>query len=671
MTMIGIDLTYWTRRRIVKSFSENREMPTPGPALSDEWNARLPVPAREPTLYTNTQIGNELRTYIPPPYDGYGDAQRLSREATIILERDVAQFAGQAFIMPNPNAQSAWAMLVDLFATTNLPLTFIRNQNFQHFLRGAFPLAKIPNYRELRTSIVERAMNVRRKWMTIVGPGSVISLMTDGGLGAGKNWLGTVACAPGVGFHFWSLDPVQKSDSPTIAGILACKINQLTEVYSLRVGAIITDNAANEKAALNPEHPECVQNKTGRPLVRVACMSHTVGLMLKDWAQHAFQGRDLYQDLALIVMEFNRTRRNSHGKLTVLATTRWDSMTRVVSEIVDRHDYIGWTLQRRPTPNAITAFTSYVWTDVQAVVKEVHNVILWSENNETRLCHVWYHLDKFCQKLDTLRNPPRQNPPTPEIPNIYSKFLVEVVLRRRHKTCDEGLLILSHLMTRSGLMWFHQLEDFGDPPGPVKFRAVWSKQLVRLEIEPHLVFYARLLGADLLALHIALDRYLTIDPKMMDGPPRPIHPRTRDEDLFWDRVLAGWLETKLPGPYVSYVPLANIAKILINIPASESDVERLFSHMGLYFGRHAHNMADDLIEARLMCKLDGLHTPKEMIRGLNEFMDFRERAAHTLGRLTCYAGVQTGGATGGRPAPAPAWGPAPPFLPPGLQNRRY
>jgi hypothetical protein len=640
-----IELSSWPRRRIVKWFSAHRKL-TISDTRYGQWTSAAPCPIWEPALYRDTPMARQYGTYLAPTPTGYPNAQELAQFGAFILNESFRYFIRAGPIAAHPNNESPWELVVDLFATTNLPLSFIKNKNFVRFLHASFPLAKIPNFGELRAAILKRAQTIRLKWVQTVGRGSVISFLTDAGLGAGKNWLGIVACAPVVGFHFWSLEPLPKGDSQTIADILATKINELTVTFSLRVGAVVTDNAANEKAALNPEHVNCVQSRIGRPLVRVACMSHTINLMIKDLAKNRFPGRNLYKDLALIIRTFNDTRAASSAKLTTLAETRWDSMQKVVYEIVNRHNYIQLALSG--LEKAQQAFLCYDWFDLHQLLTQVHELVLWSENNETRLCDVWARLDKFWEKLRQLA----------DSSNMDASFLSWVVLKRRHNTCDEGLLLLSHLMTKAGLGWFQRLPDIGDPPGEeVEFRLLWSKQLVRYEIEHHLVFYARFLGADANVLRISLERYLNLDPNAMDRTAGRLKYRPRDEDIFWDQVLAGLLEKGEYQPYVSFFPLANMAKILLAIPVSESDVERVFSHMDVYFGVHAQGMKDELIEARLMCKLDGQRAPEQMVCGLNQFIDFRAMAAETVARLT--ARTQN------------AWGPAARFSYPGLQNRGY
>ena len=79
--------------------------------------------------------------------------------------------------MSQPTALEA---CINLFARTNLPLSFLENQHFQAFLRQGYPFQALPNLKQLRDAIVERARMVRENWARHVRAGSCISLTADG-----------------------------------------------------------------------------------------------------------------------------------------------------------------------------------------------------------------------------------------------------------------------------------------------------------------------------------------------------------------------------------------------------------------------------------------------------------------------------------------------------------
>jgi hypothetical protein len=376
---------------------------------------------------------------------------------------------------------------------------------------------------------------------------------------------------------------MKNNEAVTIANRLVETINDFTDKYSLRVTAVVTDNAANEIAALNPGHDYSVQTQIGRPLVRIACASHTTNLMIQDWSDHGFGVHQLYPDLALIIRVFNLTEAGKSRHLPTLATTRWDSMVKVVEKVVERLPTISNNLQ--DGSKAKIALEWYDWPSVRQCMDLVHAMVEWTERGAARLFELWGRIEDLYQCLQRWSTRG----------NKYAASLAEFVLCRRRSTFNEGQVLLCHLLCRQGLEWFQRLPDNGVPYDPAaKSCSVWSKEIVMAVIRPQLEFYMNYLGANPQVLFASLMHYLSIDPLTFDryGEPviaKPLHIVVG----FWTGVEAGSLTAKLPnGNPLSFLPLAHMALILIHLPLSEADVERVFSHMDQLFGILAHAMKE-------------------------------------------------------------------------------
>lgn len=55
--------------------------------------------------------------------------------------------------------------------------------------------------------------------------------------------------------------------------------------------AVVTDNASNECAALNPKKCEPVQRIVKRHILQIPCFSHGAKLAIADWAKQILVGR--------------------------------------------------------------------------------------------------------------------------------------------------------------------------------------------------------------------------------------------------------------------------------------------------------------------------------------------------------------------------------------------
>jgi hypothetical protein len=72
------------------------------------------------------------------------------------------------------------------------------------------------------------------------------------------------------------------------------------------------------------------------------------------------------------------------------------------------------------------------------------------------------------------------------------------------------------------------------------------------------------------------------------------------------------------GQSISFVPATEMALILLRMPCSESEVERVFSRLPCLFGGHARHMRDDLVEARLRIIMKNLDVTHDFVEGLSQ-----------------------------------------------------
>jgi hypothetical protein len=160
-------------------------------------------------------------------------------------------------------------------------------------------------------------------------------------------------------------------------------------------------------------------------------------------------------------------------------------------------------------------------------------------------------------------------------------------------------LILGYLVTPSGHRWYQSLAR-----GVVTDCALGSTRKVDALIAPSLEHFRTFLYAtEEQVFHRASRTYL-------NGMQFPEGENKRD---FWVRQAAVHLPYR--GQSIPFAPVAEMALILLRMPCSESEVERVFSHLRRLFGDHARHTRDDRVEARLTIMMNNLDVTHDFVEG--------------------------------------------------------
>jgi hypothetical protein len=84
---------------------------------------------------------------------------------------------------------------------------------------------------------------------------------------------------------------------------------------------------------------------------------------------------------------------------------------------------------------------------------------------------------------------------------------------------------------------------------------------------------------------------------------------------FWVRQAS--LRLALAGRSIPFLPIAEMALILLRMPCSEAEVERVFAQLRRLFGDHARHSRGDLVEARLTIMMNGLDVAPDFMTSLS------------------------------------------------------
>jgi hypothetical protein len=356
------------------------------------------------------------------------------------------------------------------------------------------------------------------------------------------------------------------------------------------VVAVVTDNGSDECAALNPKDHRSIQRQLPSRVLRIPCFSHGTNLAIGDWVKKVLTSHvPFLTAMEILIGELHTLPRNDRlHKAPLINKSRWFDLGAGVKYVKDSYQAIlATTVLTRSTRDFLAHFGDFV--QLSECFHIIEHFIKWSETRGSKLCDAFGQVQACSYELiQAAING-----------NLYAAQLGTKFLHRMYDTQDLGAMLLSYIVTEQGREWY-----LGLPTDGLDSQAqVWS------QIAPSLAFFTDLLGADPKIIAGTLSEYIERG-----------YPRKNETSLsFWMGVKAGTMDNDSYREPQSYFPLAVMAMILIRLPLSEAEVERVFSHMRQLFGDRARSMHMDLIEARLTIKLDRLMDADEIPQALSAF----------------------------------------------------
>jgi hypothetical protein len=443
------------------------------------------------------------------------------------------------------------------------------------------PQDELPSAVEVRREILVQADRFRENFTPEVAGGQYVCWMVDGfSMGRG-NWL-AVSVAGGEAFYFWRVLDLVDNTSETITAALATVVNELHH-NGFIVCAAVTDNAANEIRAVND-----LPGATSYPLVRIPCMSHTLNLAVHDFFTDVF-GKDVFEtDLQAF---YDVLRKRSHGDhfrgWSSPCRTRWLSFGALVERIVAEYSH---ALSLFDDSSLISQrFRSYNFPELDACFRVVNGLMTWTEGQHSFLDAVWFAALEALGKLAALYS-------HGNIPAIHFQ---KAVSDRLFKTADYGQLLLGYLITEQGLAWYRGLPLIA-PPNCFSCSYVWSL------INDFLCFFVNLFDAN-------SERFMQAFRGYLSKAKWPAHQPMVE---FWNK-LSTYPRTCFSEEPASYQLIAKMALILMRMPCSEAEVERVFSRMRGIIGKRSIRIKRDLLESRLILEMNGSNMTSDRLAVLD------------------------------------------------------
>jgi hypothetical protein len=499
-----------------------------------------------------------------------------------------------------------------LVVGTNSPVNFVDRPAFRDFARGLNPQIELPSASGVREEILAQADRFREGFTPVAAGGRYVCLMVDGSSMAKRKWL-AVSVAGGEAFYFWRLLELADNTSEAITAALATVVREL-HLKRFVVCAAVTDNASNEILAVKN-----LPGVTGYPLVRVPCMSHTLNLAVHDFFTDVF-GKNVFEtDLQAFYEVLRRGSRGDHFRgLSSPCRTRWLSFGALVERIVAEYDD---ALRLFGDSSHIAQrFRGYNFPELDACFRVVNALMTWTESKHSFLDAVWSAALEALGKLAALHSHG----------NSCAAHFQRAVCDRLFRTADVGQLLLGYLITERGLAWYRGLPPYPQPNG-FCCSSVWSM------IGEFLRFFVNLFDADCERFMRAFHVYLS----------RAVWPTHQPVVQFWNG-LSACSPTCFSEEPASYQLIAEMALILMRMPCSEAEVERVFSRMRDIVGKRSLRIKRDLLESRLVLQMNGPTMTPDQLSALDD-LEGRDDAGPGEGEMT--PPVAGGSARPGFPVP--------------------
>jgi hypothetical protein len=335
--------------------------------------------------------------------------------------------------------------------------------------------------------------------------------------------------------------------------------------------AVVTDNAANEIATVR-----LLAEKIQRPIVRIPCLSHTLNLAVEDFFTAVFGKGVFIADLRDLSASLpTASEGDAFYGLESICPTRWLCFGGFVRTIVRKHDIAMSLVDPGSTAGRVLRKDNFLELDECFGV--VNSFMTSTESRKSFLDGFWSAALQALRDLAGLHG--RRN--------MYAQTFARAVRDRLARTADLGQLVLGFLVTEPGLAWYRGLRPAGESAGG------FSQSSVLSLVDTFLRHFVQIFEANPEWFFRAFDVYLN----------RIDWPAGRAPLSFWQDV---WKTNTRRYTYedASYKWVASMAFILMRMPCSEAEVERLFSRMRLITGKRSRRIKRDLLEARLTLQVN-------------------------------------------------------------------
>jgi hypothetical protein len=349
----------------------------------------------------------------------------------------------------------------------------------------------------------------------------------------------------------------------------------------LTVCSVVTDNAKNEIKTVR-----LVGEKYN--VFRVPCLSHTANLVIGDFFDAQYPGHKVFEELRKLMNVLPHIKRDDqfYGCTSVCETrwfSLWDFFHFVVAREVDIREFLKQRCQTQAIIAAREVFERYDFAGILPYLTVMGSFIKWTEGEDSTLGTAW-GLIRYVHQMLTARAA------QPVLQGInFAPLFLRFFDSRFTTTADVPEMLLAYLMTSDGLQWYRSLRN--ETIGACEF----TQESVKTAVEPLLRWFIEFATFNWEPFEETWNWYL-----------KEASFRGKGNISFWERTRGGGGMFTPSGSTRRQIrfALGTLGLILAIMPVSESGVERIFSHLRDLLRPTRDRMEPELVEARLVVKLN-------------------------------------------------------------------
>lgn len=459
--------------------------------------------------------------------------------------------------------ESAMEYILRYIATSNVPYRAMDNENLRialHFLDSTF---NFPGRNTLRNDMIELAQKIQLQTLGELY-GKTASLLFDSCKRWGRNYQGIIVYTT-KRLYLWSAIPTTDSTALTLANVIASVVGDLS-ACGVKIVAVCTDNCSANIAALDNDIGSA-QDISNIHFIREPCSAHTSNLAIED----AFVTDEEYgfvSDCIKFLMDHAPRGSYRQGFKPKYITIRWLSLYECVSFIVEHMTSYQKT-RLMSVKNSLDLIEKKIgWDNLKAILSIMMNFVNSIQKDHSSIADLPPHYLIARSQLLELDVP-------------ASHRLAAYLEFRFTNTCPLQLPLFAFLMTSEGLRFFQE-----DPQEKILEAAIEGLEGYMAERE----FSKCMIETNKIAFLYYLNNF----------NPDEFNKSASAVDFWKNYNLMNSFYDQLSFSFTS------IVSEVLQIPCSESAVERLFASLSKIVSSENCNVSPETLNSRLIVKFDSI-----------------------------------------------------------------
>lgn len=490
--------------------------------------------------------------------------------------------------------------LVELICDMNIPYTQLQSPSWNNFVKALCEDYKIPSSDEIKKAIIQYSKYICHHTLKDL-KNMTVGLAIDGASFRKEHYYALILISSSK-VRLLDIVNVEDQKGSTIAKVLL-NCYKLCKRYDISIAGVVSDNAASLKAAISGDHPLYLPTLLGEAVIRVACGAHTAQLVISDITKNCEDFKIFVEEL-LGLVSYIRNREidfkeNCPCKIPEYICTRWNTLCDVLEFVLNHEENINVFIQEKtkeedecyhqkmkkyenliasgktakipPVPDVPSVRTiPEEWFHIFEPLNAIRKFTTQIEGDLIMQYHLFLSYHETVQTLEELSSA-----------GPIEKYFYDFFVERFNTTAQILIAKLSYIFTSEGIQFYRA--------SPMEDREKITDLLNELAKS---VFTEEEYSKSFIIA--SFDEYID----HVDFP-------ARSSERFW-KVMETRSFSKPDlngGNEISFVYLAKIARILINLPATEAITERCFSALKRILSDYNGSMKKETFLAISMVKM--------------------------------------------------------------------